>query len=437
MKPKILSLFPLIGLLSLGSFNHSVTTSRQIQLEKEEPKTVVVDKSVQINKDAVSTYYASISNTLSGSELRAALETLVYGSFNKEPTSLTYSAVRSYFSGAYRSPTNSNDIVLYYTDKSGNKNSWNKEHIWPNSRGTGDGSGPCGDPWVIAPCDSSDNSGRGNNVYGLVTNSYDPGTGADGALIKYRGIAARAILYTATTWWHHPGKNSNPLELDDTTVYRSGENKMGILSQLLEWNMEYDIDQTEIIRNEYLYGALGIRNPFVDNREYGCRIWGDFNDKTREVCAKYAHQPEKELKITGTLAQIEYHVGDWFDPTGLTVTYYEDNVPTVVTYKCSWNLGLFTATGEYDAIATYKGVSDTYGQKVLVTEKADDPPITPDPGDSGSSDVAPEEPPTNNGGGGCSLSITGGSGSILFIASSALLFFAIRQAIRSKKKEDK
>lgn len=309
MKMKILSLLAITSVLLLGACqrnqvipNPSDNSSSQQTSESGSQDTS--DSSSQQTSDSTSSssnddstyshsyeseeaaaYYASISDTLSGSELRTALEELCYGSFKITPSSLSYSAVKKYFAGAYRSPKNSNDTVLYYTDKSGNNTSWNKEHIWPNSRGTGDGSGPCGDPWVIAPCDSSDNSGRGNNVYGLVSGSYDPGTGADGALLKYRGIASRAILYTATTWWHHPGKNSAPLDLNDSTTYTSGANKMGILSQLLEWNLQYPIDDTEVIRNEYIYKTLGVRNPFVDNRSFGCRIWGNYNDKTRVICA--------------------------------------------------------------------------------------------------------------------------------------------------------
>ena len=324
MKIKMISFLAITASLLLTGCQRPNNNSQENQSNKTSEKTSndsgseyeYSPTSYSYESETAKKYYSSIGDDLTGSTLRKALEDLCYGSFNKTPSSLSYSSVKNYFAGAYRSPTNSNDMVLYYTDKSGNSTNWNKEHIWPNSRGTGDGSGPCGDPWVIAPCDSSDNNDRGNNVYGLVSGSYDPGTGADGALLKYRGIAARAILYTATTWWHHPGKNSAPLELNESTSYSSGANKMGILSQLLKWNLEYPIDETEKIRNEYIYKALGVRNPFVDNRNFGCRIWGNDNAETRKVCSgQYdggsdSHEEvEQDTPVTSPVVNHNYKLG--------------------------------------------------------------------------------------------------------------------------------
>ena len=370
------------------------------------------------NGDA-DTYYNDISDTATGTDLLSALQTL---NSRKKQKTIGYGSMWSYYNKTDYDPNNSSKYLAFYRGTSANKSEMNKEHVWPKSRG---GDLVEDDIHMPRPTLTSDNSDRGNSFYveGKVSTSdgWDPK--AAGMTESYRGDSARIIFYCVVA--------NSTLKLVDKEKDSTSNKSMGKLSDLLKWNLQYPVQQREKDRNEGCESVQGNRNPFIDHPEYACKIWGDTNDATREICG-LNYQPTKELKITGVLSQIEYHVDDWFDPTGLTVTYYEDDVPTVVTSKCTWNLGLFTAIGEYDAIATYNDVSDTYNQKVIVTGQVDDPPATPEPGDSGSSNVKP-----NKGGGGCSLSVTGGSGSILFIVSSTLLFFVIRQAIRAKKKEDK
>ena len=59
---------------------------------------------------------------------------------------------------------------------------------------------------------------------------------------------------------------------------------MGKLSDLLKWNLEYDIDYTEINRNEGVENIQHNRNPFIDDRSLACSIWKDTNDATRSIC---------------------------------------------------------------------------------------------------------------------------------------------------------
>lgn len=372
------------------------------------------------------TYYNDISETATGTELLTALQSL---NSKKRKTTVGYSSMWSYYDQTDYDPNNTNKYLAFYRGTSANKNEMNKEHVWPKSRG---GDLVEGDIHMPRPTLTSDNSDRGNSFYveGKVstTSGWDPK--AAGMTESYRGDSARIIFYCVVA--------NSSLSLVDKENDSTSNKTMGKLSDLLKWNLEYPVQQREMNRNEGCESIQGNRNPFIDHPEYACKIWGDTNDATREICGM-GYQPTKELKITGTLANLEYHVDDWFDPTGLTVTYYEDDVPTNVTSKCMWNLGKFETAGEYDAIATYHEVSDTYSQKIIVLEKEDEQPPT-EPDDSGSSDVEPPvNPPTpeNKGGGGCSASISGGSNSILFIVSATLLFFAIRQAIRIRKKEDK
>ena len=160
-----------------------------------------------------------------------------------------------------------------------NQATWNREHVWPNSRG---GSSVEGDLHMVRPTSVKINSERGNNVYGTVTGSYDPGQ----YYAEYRGIASRIIFYCAIA-------NTSLVLSDDIDNY--GDN-MGILSTMLRWNLEYLPEgkessslayRVEWHRNETIATdsrLQGNRNPFIDHPEYACKIWGNTDANTRAAC---------------------------------------------------------------------------------------------------------------------------------------------------------
>ena len=166
-------------------------------------------------------------------------------------------------------------------------NTWNREHVWPNSLGGGNKS-DLSSPWVeadmhmVRPASVSVNGDRGNKYYGKTI--YDPGN----YYAEYRGISARIIFYCAIA--------DTRLEIIDANS--GNKHQMGKLSDMLEWNLKYlpstsnDASlalRVEQNRNETIYSRSdlqGNRNPFIDHPEFGCKIWGDTNDATRAICAK-------------------------------------------------------------------------------------------------------------------------------------------------------
>jgi endonuclease I len=159
---------------------------------------------------------------------------------------------------------------------------WNREHVWPDSRGVGtDQAGS--DPQMIRPTSVSVNNDRHNYFYGengtAATLTYDPGVYG---CPEFRGMAARIIFYTAIRW------SNTGLKLSDNPNDDTSLKSMGKVSDLLKWNLEYPIDPLEIQRNNYLASINGVRNPFIDHREAATTIWGNFNDATKEVVRQYA-----------------------------------------------------------------------------------------------------------------------------------------------------
>lgn len=236
--------------------------------------------------ETVANYYKSIDLTKTGTALMKDLEKLLDDTDN---TSFTYSGmfdIFKYSDDANPENPGSGNIVSFYSGKVSTKSSMNREHTWPDSRG---GFKLEKDPHVIRPTISSENSARQNFFYNE-NSSWDPASLNNE---KYRGIAARIIFYGAvkayTEGLYLVDKTNDPqLSSTNSVTGKKWNPTMGKLSTLLKWNLEYDIDDTEILRNEVLYGDRfnHCRNPFIDNRDLACQIWGDTNADTQKVCNK-------------------------------------------------------------------------------------------------------------------------------------------------------
>ena len=204
-----------------------------------------------------------INLALRGAEFRNALQTIMAG---KKTKTTDYSSCLSIGAKAAAYPNaNSSTFVPFYHDASltATTSQCNREHTWPNSRGSGK-SGPGADPFIIRPTLTSENSDRGNKFYGTGSSEWDPAScGFEGA----RGESARVILYAATMYYQ------NGLSLSNNPGDATSLKTMGTLSTLLTWNSTYEPTPIEIQINNYLSSNGYGRNPFVDHPEYASYIW--------------------------------------------------------------------------------------------------------------------------------------------------------------------
>jgi len=59
----------------------------------------------------------------------------------------------------------------------------------------------------------------------------------------------------------------------------------GPIETFLEWNLEFPPTmERDVLRNQTIFDYQNNRNPFIDDPDFGCRIWGDTNVLTRQVC---------------------------------------------------------------------------------------------------------------------------------------------------------
>ncbi len=218
--------------------------------------------------------WASIDLTKVGNSLRGDLQNAIKKYKTK---TCSYNACLEIGASAASYPEGSSTFVPFYhcSPEIGGegaltttKGSCNREHTWPNSRGSGK-SGPGADPFIIRPTISSENSSRGNDFYGDGSSgTWDPAScGFEGA----RGEAARVILYAATAYYG----GSDNFELVDKNTDSASNKTMGRLSTLLKWNRDYAPNAIEKQINNYLCKNGYGRNPFVDSPSFADAIWSD------------------------------------------------------------------------------------------------------------------------------------------------------------------
>lgn len=251
------------------TINNQKTTSKNITVNVKQKGNTNYEY-VYVEPNYSGTYYNQISDELRGKDLLLQLDNLL-DSTSHPTINFTYKGLMS----EVFPYTDGKDGKLYafYRGTLASSGSMNREHVWPNSRG---GNYVERDPHMVRPTLTSDNSGRGNAFYNESGN-YDPG---EFGAYQYRGICARIIFYCAVK------AQENGLNLVDKNTDSTSNKSMGKLSTLLKWNLEYDIDATEIQRNDVLYTKFKHnRNPFIDDRNYACKIWGDTNAETRGVCS--------------------------------------------------------------------------------------------------------------------------------------------------------
>lgn len=135
--------------------------------------------------------------------------------------------------------------------------SWNREHTWPNSKGSGSAEN---DIMMLRPTSISENSSRGNTAYGESSSYYHPNSESNG---KYdlRGDVARIMLYVYCRWGNTGSMWGSGGVMENETV-------------LLKWVEEDPVDTWELGRNDAVQSITGTRNVFVDYPELIFQLFG-------------------------------------------------------------------------------------------------------------------------------------------------------------------
>jgi len=200
-------------------------------------------------------YYSGI-DSLSGTALKNKLREII----SKVTKRTTYDNLKVDLCKTDLAIGSTNQILLIYSRKKvaarwDGAVSWNREHVWPQSKGWFSESGAGSDLQHIRPEDPGVNSSRGNKPFAETSSGgyYVP----DKAV---RGDVARIIFYLLVRYSEADGYRV-------TSVAKS-------MNMLLQWNHDDPVDEWEIQRNKKSQEIQGNRNPFIDCEELADRIWG-------------------------------------------------------------------------------------------------------------------------------------------------------------------
>lgn len=224
---------------------------------------------------------ATFAQSLTGDALRQDLHQKAKSGHDP----VFYSAARGALEFAYRDPDNLENILLFYTGRSQDadkwvnsdgRDGWNREHLWPQSRGMG-GHPMKGDLHNLKPTDASVNQNRGNLNFdtGGAPEGEAPGTFLDGDSFEPRDAVkadvARAVFYVDV---RYEGTGGEPdLELVDGSVPTGGQT-LGDLCTLLEWHIADPVTPEEVAQNDAIEGFQGNRNPFIDDPDQANALYG-------------------------------------------------------------------------------------------------------------------------------------------------------------------
>lgn len=240
----------------------------------------------QVSSTAPVGYYASLEG-LSGAALKQALQVIIA---NPSVVHLhSYADMWDIIRTADTNPLNSGQIWDMYLEIPMSKidqqngssivGKWNREHIFPQSRGgfdvalgdyadgisiwnstsattTVDG---VSDAHHIRAESGQENSSRNNKNYGTV-NSATVYAGPTGTQGSWRGDVARACFYMAVRFNGLNVLNGDPTE----SVGANPSGNIGDLATLLAWNVSDARDDFEMNRNNYVQTWQHNRNPFID-----------------------------------------------------------------------------------------------------------------------------------------------------------------------------
>ncbi len=224
--------------------------------------------------------YYDNAEGLSGDELKTALHNII-----DDHTEYSYNALRDFIlKNTDEDPNNSSNIILLYTGRSQNKNTfggganeWNREHVWAKSHGDFGNNPPCGtDAHHIRPTDASVNSARGNKDFDNGGVQHPEATGCYYTNSTWeprdevKGDVSRMIFYMSVRY--EGGSGEPDLEVVDW-VNTSPNPQHGKFSTLYEWHQQDPPDAFEINRNEVIYSYQNNRNPFIDHPEYLISIY--------------------------------------------------------------------------------------------------------------------------------------------------------------------
>lgn len=243
--------------------------------------------------DPPANYYSTASGT--GATLKAQLNGIIDGH-----TNIGYDAARTALQVTDADVAHPGHMFTVYDRQSlnvaainpggpipgwDNAATWNREHVWPRSRGILDSGMDDADLFNLRPALTAGNGSRQNFNFGAVYDSQPFGlVTAPNPDMWYAGNAdagmiARQTFYMAV---RYDGTDASTTDLELATGNPAASGSvLGDKERLLEWHYAAPPDDFERRRNQIIYDDYQHnRNPFTDRPELA---WSVFVDQANDV----------------------------------------------------------------------------------------------------------------------------------------------------------
>jgi predicted extracellular nuclease/endonuclease I len=236
-------------------------------------------------------YYAAVQTEIDLGSSAQVIKTTINSTISSDIKSLTYAEVWTALTYTDEDPSNTDNVILWYTARSQakstngsgaastNPDNWNREHSWPKSHGFPDeGQLAYTDIHHLRPSDISVNGSRSNLDFDNSDSplAESPSNRIDSDSFEPRddikGDVARMMFYMDTRYEGAGSDNVSDLVLVNRLT-SAAEPNLGFLCTLIAWNNADLVDTSEQSRNDRIYELQGNRNPFIDNPSWVATLY--------------------------------------------------------------------------------------------------------------------------------------------------------------------
>lgn len=206
-------------------------------------------------------------------------------------TVLSYAQVWSLVSHSDQDPSDSSQVIGLYSGTSisqyangGGSGDWNREHVWPSSRGFAESSQSGYTDGhhlraTLVPVNSARSNfdfASGGSALELAPESrVDPVAGTFEPRDAVKGDVARMMFYMDTRYQGAANDGNMPdLILVDSIGSNADAAEAGKLCELYQWHQQDPVDAQEQWRNDTVYQYQGNRNPYIDYPSWVQQIYG-------------------------------------------------------------------------------------------------------------------------------------------------------------------
>ena len=229
--------------------------------------------------------YYSTAEGKTGVQLANALHDIIDGH-----TIIPYNLTDDAFLITDRDPSNANSTILIYSRASEpfttSTGIYNREHLWPRSRGISDSGPDNSDLFNLRPSFVSINSDRANLIFDVSdvnsggyrppgSFSLAPEVSRDSDSWEppdvVKGSIARSMFYMAV---RYDGSDAATTDLILTNNLQLSSTELGALDTLLAWHRQFPVTDRERLRNQLIFNDFqGNRNPFIDFPDFADMIF--------------------------------------------------------------------------------------------------------------------------------------------------------------------